>query len=143
MQRTKNGRSAAGHSLLPRSMINGVLLLSALFVRTNAALLYALDAPDVGTAEPSDPGIDSVCVAHRVRDEPRRLGIDADRLRSRRRHAHGGHASEQCGRRRAIAHGVVRPRPCGDRILYLSKYLLSYVAVFTLRHREPSTPRPY
>jgi hypothetical protein len=26
-------------------MINGVLLLSALFVGTNAALLYALDAP--------------------------------------------------------------------------------------------------
>jgi len=44
---------------------------------------------------------------------------------------------------RAIAHGVVRPRPCGDRILYLSKYLLSYVAVLTVRHREPSTPRPY
>ena len=27
--------------------------------------------------------------------------------------------------------------------LYLSKYLLSYVAVFTLRRREPGAPRPY
>jgi APA family basic amino acid/polyamine antiporter len=26
---------------------------------------------------------------------------------------------------------------------YVSKYLLSYVAVFVLRHREPAAPRPY
>jgi APA family basic amino acid/polyamine antiporter len=36
-----------------------------------------------------------------------------------------------------------------DRVLaitafcYVSKYVLSYVAVFVLRYREPRTPRPY
>ena len=156
---------------LPRSMINGVLLVSAIFILINAALFYALDLPSL-----SHENLPIAAVGQAI------LG------------AHGGviirwfmvgtlisiaNATLLCATRILCAMsrdgwGSIRIayiNPGGtptislalcvfvvlgllltgsfDRVLaitafcFVSKYLLSYLAVFVLRYREPATPRPY
>ncbi len=156
---------------LPRSMINGVLLLSAIYIFTNAALLYALGIS--GLAHQSLPiaAIGQLIVgargpiivrafmmitlvslihattlcASRILYALNRDGWGSFRLAYVNR---GGTPTITLFLSAFVTVGFVLSGSF-ERVLavtafiFVSKYLLLYLSVFVLRHREPSTPRPY
>jgi basic amino acid/polyamine antiporter, APA family len=156
---------------LPRSMINGVLLVSGIFILVNAALFYALDLASL-----SRQNLPIASVGQAI------LGKNGGVIV--RWFMFGtlisiANATLLCAPRILCAMsrdgwGSVRVayiNPSGtptvslavcvcivlallltgsfDRVLaitafcYVSKYLFSYLAVFVLRYREPAAPRPY
>lgn len=156
---------------LPRSMIQGVLLVSAIFLLTNAALLYALDLPTlarenlpiaaVGQAMFGVHGAvmirwfmvatlisianATLLCAPRILCAMSRDGWGSIRLA---RITSAGTPSIALAFCVFVVLGLLLTGSF-DRLLaitafcYVAKYLLSYLAVFVLRHREPETPRPY
>jgi len=156
---------------LPRSMINGVLLLSAIYIFTNAALLYALGIS--GLAHQSLPiaAIGQLIVgargpiivrafmmitlvslihattlcASRILYALNRDGWGSFRLAYVNR---GGTPTITLFLSAFVTVGFVLSGSF-ERVLavtafiFVSKYLLLYLSVFILRRREPSTPRPY
>lgn len=156
---------------LPRSMINGVLLVSAIFILINVALLYALDLSSlshenlpiaaVGKAILGAHG--SVIIrwfmvgtlvsianatllcAPRILCAMSRDGWGSVRIAYINP---GGTPTVSLALCVFVVLGLLLTGSF-DRVLaitafcYVSKYLLSYVAVFVLRYREPATTRPY
>ena len=156
---------------LPRSMINGVLLVSAIFILINAALLYALDLGSLSHDNLPVAAVGQVifgsrgalvmrwfmlgalisianatllCVP-RILCAMSRDGWGSPRIGYINR---GGTPTISLALCVLIVLGLLLTGSF-DRVLaitafcYVSKYLLSYVAVFVLRYREPATPRPY
>jgi basic amino acid/polyamine antiporter, APA family len=156
---------------LPRSMIKGVLLVSAIFILINAALLYALDFPSlshsnlpiavVGQAILGAQGPliirwfmvgtlisianATLLCAPRVLCAMSRDGWGSVRIAYINP---GGTPTASLVLCVLVALGLLLTGSF-DRVLaitafcYVSKYLLSYLAVFVLRYREPATTRPY
>jgi APA family basic amino acid/polyamine antiporter len=156
---------------LPRSMINGALLVCAVGVFTNAALFYALDVSTIarenlplavlgrmilGERGPvlvrSFMTLTLVSIANatllcttRVLYAMSRDGWGLTRIAYVNR---GGTPTVSLFLSTFTAIGFLLSGSF-DRVLavtaffYVSKYLLSYLAVFILRRREPKTPRPY
>jgi APA family basic amino acid/polyamine antiporter len=156
---------------LPRSMINGVLLLSAIYIFTNAALLYALGISGlahqnlpiaaigqmiVGARGPiivrAFMSITLVSLIHattlcasRILYAVNRDGWGSIRLAYVNR---GGTPTMTLFLSACVTVGFVLSGSF-DRVLavtafiFVSKYLLLYLSVFVLRRREPSAPRPY
>jgi len=156
---------------LPRSMINGVLLLSAIYVLTNAALLYAIGTSGLAHQNLPIAAIGQMIVGARGPNIVRAfMTITLVSLI---------HATTLCASRILYAlnrdgWGTIRlasvnggGTPTGalflsalvsvgfvvsgsfHRVLavtsfvLVSKYLLLCLSVFILRRREPFTPRPY
>ncbi len=156
---------------LPRSLINGVLLLSAIYVFTNAALLYALGISRlahenlpiaalgemiVGARGPvivrAFMTITLVSLIHattlcasRILYAINRDGWGSIRLAYVNR---GGTPATALFLSALVSLAFVVSGSF-DRVLavtsfvLVSKYLLLCLSVFVLRRREPSTPRPY
>lgn len=156
---------------LPRSMINGVLLVSAIFILTNAALLYAFDLSSLahdnlpiatlGRAIIGNQGAAiirwfmvgtlisianaTLLCAPRILCAMSRDGWGSVHIAYINP---GGTPTVSLGICVLVALGLLLTGSF-DRVLaitafcYVSKYLMSYLAVFVLRHREPATPRPY
>lgn len=156
---------------LPRSMINGVLLVSGVFILINAALLYALDLPSlshdnlpiaaVGQAVLGRNGAvivrwfmfgtlisianATLLCAPRILCAMSRDGWGSVRI------AYINTGGTPTVSLVLCVFVVLALLLTGsfDRVLaitafcYVSKYLFSYLAVFVLRYREPATPRPY
>ncbi len=156
---------------LPRSMINGVMLLSTIYILTNAALLYALGISGLVHQNLPIAAIGQMIVGAR--------GPNIVRLFMTVTLVSLIHATTLCASRILYAlnrdgWGSVRLAYVSragsptvalflsafvtvvfvlsgsfDRVLSLtafvlvSKYLLLYLSVFVLRHREPDAPRPY
>jgi APA family basic amino acid/polyamine antiporter len=156
---------------LPRSMINGVVLVSAIFILINAALLYALDLPSLSRENLPIAAVgQAILGAHGAVVIRWFMAITLISI---------ANATLLCAPRILCAMsrdgwgsvGIAFINPGGtptvslalcvflvlgllltgsfDRLLaittfcYVSKYLLSYVAVFVLRYREPAMTRPY
>ena len=156
---------------LPRSMINGVLLLSAIYILTNAALLYALGTSGLARQNLPIAAVGQLIVGPRGPNIVRALMtitlvslIHATTLCASRilyainRDGWGTIrlAYVNCGGTPAAALFLSAFVTLGfvfsgsfNRVLavtsfvLVSKYLLLCLSVFILRHREPSTPRPY
>ena len=156
---------------LPRSLINGIVLLGAIYILTNAALFYAL--PVSGLARENLP---IAAVGQRILGEH---GSSLVRAFMTLTLVSGANAALLCATRVLFAMSrdgwgsahIVYVNPGGtpsralflsafaavgfllsgsfDRVLavtaffVVSKFLLSYLAVFILRRREPAMPRPY
>ena len=156
---------------LPRSMINGALLVSTLFVLTNAALLYSVDLPSLARENlPIAAIAQKILGAHgsaiiRGFMAGTLLSIGNGTLLCASRvlcaMSRDGWGSVRIGYINSGGTPIVSLTICVlvalgflltgsfDRVLAItavfivSKYLLSYVSVFVLRSREPATPRPY
>jgi APA family basic amino acid/polyamine antiporter len=156
---------------LPRSMINGVLLLSDIYIFTNAALFYVFDAPTLARENLPIAAVGqmilgergpvivrsfmtitlvsvanaSVLCATRILYAMSRDGWGSVRIAYVNR---GGTPTIPLFLSAFATVGFLLSGSF-NRVLaitaffYVSKYLLSYLAVFILRRREPSTPRPY
>jgi APA family basic amino acid/polyamine antiporter len=156
---------------LPRSMINGALLVSLIFILVNAALLYALDLPSLAHENLPIAAIgNAILGAHgaviirwfmvgtlisianaTLLCAPRILcGMSRDGWGSVRLSDinAGGTPTVSLALCVFVVLGLLLTDSF-DRLLaisafcYVSKYLLSYVAVFVLRYREPTRTRPY
>jgi len=156
---------------LPRAMINGVLLLSAIYIFTNAALLYALGIfglahqnlpiAAIGQMIVGAPGpiivrafmiIALVSLIHattlcasRILYAVNRDGWGSIRLAYVNR---GGTPATALLFSALVSLGFVLSGSFGRVLavisfILVSKYLLLFLSVFVLRRREPSTPRPY
>ncbi len=156
---------------LPRSMVNGALLVSTINVFTNAALFYALDVSAIarenlpiaalgrmilGERGPvlvrffmtltlvSIANATLLC-ATRILYAMSRDGWGSTRIAYVNR---GGTPTVSLFLSASAAIGFLLSGSF-ERVLavtaffFASKYLLSYLAVFILRRREPGTPRPY
>jgi basic amino acid/polyamine antiporter, APA family len=156
---------------LPRSMINGVLLVSGLFILINAALFYALDLTSL-----SQDNLPIAAVGQAILGSTGAVVVrwfmfgtlisiaNATLLCAPRilcAMSRDGWGSVRIGYINPAGTPTVSLALCVflvlgllltgsfDRVLaitafcYVSKYLLSYVAVFLLRYREPATQRPY
>lgn len=156
---------------LPRSMINGVLLVSAIFILINAALFYALDLSSLSHENLPIAAVGQGIFGTRGATIIRwfMLGTlvsiaNATLLCAPRIFcvmSRDGWGSFRIGYINQAGTPSVSLALCSfvvigllltgsfDRVLaiaafcYVSKYLLSYVAVFVLRYREPATARPY
>ena len=156
---------------LPRSMINGALLVSTLFVLINAALLYSVDLPSLARENlPIAAIAQKILGAHgsaiiRGFMAGTLLSIGNGTLLCASRvlcaMSRDGWGSVRIGYINSGGTPIVSLTICVlvalgflltgsfDRVLAItavfivSKYLLSYVSVFVLRSREPATPRPY
>lgn len=156
---------------LPRSMINGALLVSTLFVLINAALLYAVDLPSLARENlPIAAVAQKILGAHgsaviRGFMVSTLVSIGNGTLLCASRvlcaMSRDGWGSVRIGYINSGGTPIVSLTICVlvalgflltgsfDRVLAItavfivSKYLLSYVSVFVLRYREPETPRPY
>jgi basic amino acid/polyamine antiporter, APA family len=156
---------------LPRSMINGVLMVSTIFILINAALLYAFDLPSlsrenlpvaaIGQAILGAHGaviirwfllITLISIANatllcapRILCAMSRDGWGSVHIANINK---GGTPTTSLAVCVLIVLALLLTGSF-DRVLaitafcYVSKYLLSYLAVFVLRRREPATPRPY
>jgi basic amino acid/polyamine antiporter, APA family len=156
---------------LPRSLINGVLLLGAIYIFTNAALFYALpisalareNLPFAALGQKilgeRGPGFvrafmtltlvsganAALLCATRVLFAMSRDGWGSARIVYVNR---GGTPSRALFLSAFAAIGFLLSGSF-DRVLAVTaffivcKFLLSYLAVFILRWREPKTPRPY
>jgi basic amino acid/polyamine antiporter, APA family len=156
---------------LPRSMINGVLVVSTIFILVNAALLYAFDLPSLSRENLPVAAIGQAILgthgdvivrwfllgtlvsianatllcAPRILCAMSRDGWGSVRI------ANINSGGTPTGSLVVCVFLVLVLLLTGsfDRVLaitafcYVSKYLLSYVSVFVLRYREPGTPRPY
>jgi len=156
---------------LPRSLINGVLVLSAIYIFTNAALLYALGISGLAHQDLPIAAIGQLIVgargpiivrafmtitlvslihattlcASRILYAVNRDGWGSIRLAYVNR---GGTPTMTLFLSAFVSVGFVLSGSF-ERVLavtafiFVSKYLLLYLSVFVLRRREPSTPRPY
>ena len=156
---------------LPRSMISGVLSVCAIFLLVNAALLYALDFTTLSHSTLPVAAIGhavfgasgeliirwfmagilisianaTLLCAPRILCSMSRDGWGSARLGYINP---GGTPAVSLALCVFIVLGLLLTGSF-DRVLaitafcYVSKYLLSYVAVFVLRYREPATARPY
>jgi APA family basic amino acid/polyamine antiporter len=156
---------------LPRSFIRGVLLLAAIYVLINAALLYSLDMTQLARENlplarlaqivSGESGAvifrwlmtlilissanAAVLAATRVLFAMIRDGWGPSRFASVNR---GGTPGSPLFFTALVAIGFLLSGSF-SRVLavtaffFVSKYLLSYLAVFVLRQREPDTVRPY
>jgi basic amino acid/polyamine antiporter, APA family len=156
---------------LPRSFIRGVLLLAALYVLINAALLYSLDMTQLarenlplarlGQIVSGERGVVAVrwlmalilvaganaamLSTTRVLYAMSRDGWGPARIASVN---HGGTPSiplflSMIASIAFLLSGSFNRVLAVTAFLFVSKYLLSYLSVFVLRRREPNTPRPY
>jgi basic amino acid/polyamine antiporter, APA family len=156
---------------LPRSFIRGVLLLAALYVLINAALLYSLDMTELarenlplarlGQIVSGERGVVAVrwlmalilvaganaaiLSTTRVLYAMSRDGWGPARIASVN---HGGTPSiplflSMIASIAFLLSGSFNRVLAVTAFLFVSKYLLSYLSVFVLRRREPKTPRPY
>ncbi len=156
---------------LPRSMIRGVLLLSAIYILTNAALLYALGTAGLAHQNLPVAALSKLIVgargpnmirafmtvtlisliyattlcASRILYAINRDGWGSIRLAYVNR---GGTPAAALFLSAFVSLAFVLSGSF-DRVLavtsfvLVSKYLLLSLSVFILRRREPSTPRPY
>jgi len=150
---------------MPRSMLNGVFLLSAIYLLINAALFHVLGVTGVAKENLPVAALGQTIFGAIGNTAVRALMVI--------------NAAELCATRVLFAvsrdgwgaRGITRVNKGGTpsaalfvstvvsiafllsgsfdkalavtTIFYVSKYTLSYLAVFWLRKREPSTPRPY
>jgi APA family basic amino acid/polyamine antiporter len=156
---------------IPRSMINGVLLLSAIYIFTNAALFYVFALPTLARENLPIAAVGQMILGEHgpviVRSfmtitlvsVANASVLCATRIlyaMSRDGWASAHIAYVNRGGTPAIPLFLSALASVGflltgsfDRVLavtaffYVSKYLFSYLAVFILRRREPSAPRPY
>jgi APA family basic amino acid/polyamine antiporter len=156
---------------LPRSFIRGVLLLAAMYLLINAALLYSLDMRQLpgenlplarlGQIVSGERGAVAVrwlmmlilvaaanaamLSTTRVLYAMNRDGWGPARIASVN---HGGTPSiplflSMIASIAFLLSGSFNRVLAVTAFLFVSKYLLSYLSVFVLRRREPNTPRPY
>lgn len=156
---------------LPRSFIRSVLLLATLYVLINAALLYSLDMSQLasenlplaqlGKIVAGGRGVVAVrwlmtvilvaaanaamLSTTRVLYAMSRDGWGPARLASVNR---GGTPALPLLLSLIVSTGFLLSGSFNrvlaiTAFLFVAKYLLSYLAVFVLRRREPNTPRPY
>ncbi len=156
---------------MPRSMLNGVLLLSTIYLLVNAALLHVLGVAGVAKANLPVAALgESIfgaagntmvrglmvvslisllnsCVLCSTR-VIYAMGRDGWGTRSIARVNRGGTPSVALFVSVAVSiafllSGSFDKVLAVTTIFYVAKYTLSYLAVFWLRRREPSAPRPY
>jgi len=156
---------------MPRSMLNGVFLLSAIYLLINAALFHVLGVTGVAKENLPVAALGQTIFGAIGNTAVRALMVIALFALI--------NAAELCATRVLFAvsrdgwgaRGITRVNKGGTpsaalfvstvvsiafllsgsfdkalavtTIFYVSKYALSYLAVFWLRKREPSTPRPY
>jgi basic amino acid/polyamine antiporter, APA family len=156
---------------LPRSFIRSVLLLAVLYVLINAALLYSLDMPQLasenlplarlGQIVSGEKGVVAVrwlmtlilvaaanaamLSTTRVLFAMGRDGWGPARIATVNR---GGTPAiplflSMIASIVFLLSGSFNRVLAVTAFLFVSKYLLSYLAVFVLRQREPNTTRPY
>ena len=156
---------------LPRSFIRGVVLLAAIYVLINAALLYSLNLTDLARENLPLARLAQIVSGERgvvafrwlmtliLVSSANAAVLAASRVlfaMSRDGWGPASFASVNRGGTPAIPLFLTVLAAIGfllsgsfNRVLavtaffFVSKYLLSYLAVFVLRHREPDTLRPY
>jgi APA family basic amino acid/polyamine antiporter len=156
---------------LPRSFIRGVLLLTAMYVLINAALLYSLDMSQLARENLPLALLGQIVSGERGVLAVRWLmalilvaAANAAMLSNTRVLYAMGRDGWGPARIAAVNHGGTPVAPlflsmtasiafllsgsfnrvlAVTSFLFVSKYLLSYLSVFVLRRREPNTPRPY
>jgi basic amino acid/polyamine antiporter, APA family len=156
---------------LPRSFIRGVLLLAALYVLINAALLYSLDMTQLARENLPLARLGQIVSGERGVVAVRWLmalilvaGANAAMLSTTRVLYAMSRDGWRPARIASVNHGGTPSIPlflsmiasiafllsgsfnrvlAVTAFLFVSKYLLSYLSVFVLRRREPNIPRPY
>ncbi|HXA76737.1 MAG TPA: APC family permease [Candidatus Acidoferrales bacterium] len=156
---------------MPRSMLSGVLLLSAIYLLTNAALFHVL-----GIAGVAKENLPVAALGASIFGEPGNTAVRALMVLALAALAHSSFLAATrvlyaMSRDGWGARGIARVNQGGtpsvalflttcitmvfllsgsfDRVIavttffFVARYALSYFAVFTLRRREPGTPRPY
>jgi APA family basic amino acid/polyamine antiporter len=156
---------------MPRSMLNGVYLLSAIYLLVNAALFHVLGVAGVANENLPVAALGRVIFGPTGNTVVRGLMVialislvnsvvlSASRVlyamtrdgwgaRGMARVNRGGTPSVALFVTAAVSiafllSGSFEKALAVTTIFYVAKYTLSYLAVFWLRKREPSTPRPY
>jgi basic amino acid/polyamine antiporter, APA family len=156
---------------LPRSFIRSVLLLAALYVLINAALLYSLDMTELARENLPLARLGQIVFGERGEVAVRWLttlilvaGANAAILSATRLLYAMSRDGWGPARIASVNRGGTPDIPlflsmtasmvfllsgsfnrvfAVTAFLVVSKYLLSYLAVFVLRQREPNAPRPY
>jgi basic amino acid/polyamine antiporter, APA family len=156
---------------MPRSMLNGVFLLSAIYLLINAALFHVLGVTGVARENLPVAALGQAIFGAMGNTAVRALMVialislvnsvelcatrvlyamsrDGWGTRTITRVNKGGTPSPALFISVAVSiafllSGSFNKALAVTTIFYVSKYTLSYLAVFWLRKREPSTPRPY
>ncbi len=156
---------------MPRSMLNGVYLLSAIYLLVNAALFHVLGVAGVANENLPVAALGRVIFGPTGNTVVRGLMVialvslvnsvvlSASRVlyamtrdgwgaRSMARVNRGGTPSVALFVTAAVSiafllSGSFEKALAVTTIFYVAKYTLSYLAVFWLRKREPAMPRPY
>ncbi len=156
---------------MPRSMLNGVFLLSAIYLLINAALFHVLGVAGVAKENLPIAALGQAIFGAMGNTAVRALmvialfalinsvelcatrvlyamSLDGWGARGITRVNKGGTPSAALFISTAVSiafllSGSFDKALAVTTIFYVAKYTLSYLAVFWLRKREPSTPRPY
>ncbi|MGB7680172.1 MAG: APC family permease [Candidatus Acidiferrales bacterium] len=156
---------------MPRSMLNGVLLISAIYLLTNAALFHVLGVAGVAKENLPVAALGAAIFGEIGNTVVRALMVialialanctvlcstrilyamsrDGWGARGIARVNRGGTPSVSLFLSTAVAMAFLLTGSF-EKVLavttyfYVAKYVMSYLAVFWLRKREPQTPRPY